>query len=257
MASIAKKMLLIGVTLLFVATAFADDANNSDETLQIFKSTKFRPDGAEPNYISKYMDGENHYVENVNDFYIRISGGLENDSTRYNLNIVGIHGTYDASGVFGVLTLGYGRKFFDNAIYFGAAIDGTMNSALSPFPSSINYPFDGSISIPYSVGAYLVTGTYATKSALIYIKAGGVGSKYEMLLDGIILNKSFDRNMFGYRIGGGLDLFLNKYVSFDIEYLYTDYRTYTYQSSFYGQTYSHKFEPSSNQISLGLACHLG
>lgn len=254
-----KKLLLIGVgaALIFVATVFADDANNSDETLQIFSASRVRLNDTEPSYVSEYMDRENHYVESVNDFYVRISGGLEIDAATYNsLDIIGINGRYEGSGVFGVLTLGYGRKFLDNEIYFGLALDGTMNSTLSPFPNSLTYGYNGSLSIPQSYGAYVVAGVYATKAALAYLKVGAVRSKYDISLDGTLLHQSFNKNIFGYRFGAGFDFFLNKYISFNIEYLYTDYRSYVYQNIWNGQIYNHNFEPSSNQISVGLGLHL-
>ena len=251
-----KKLLLIGVgaALIFVATVFADDANNSDETLQIFSASRVRLNGTEPSYVSEYMDRENHYVESVNDFYVRISGGLEIDAANYNsLDVIVVR---ESSGVFGMLTLGYGRKFFDNEIYFGLALDGTMNSVSSPFTNKLGDIYNGSISMPRSYGAYVIAGVYPAKATLVYLKAGAVRSKYNSSLNDNLLQQSFNKNIFGYSFGGGFDFFLNKYISFNIEYLYTDYRSYVYQNIWNGQIYNHNFEPSSNQISVGLGLHL-
>jgi opacity protein-like surface antigen len=252
-----KKMLLVITALIFTTQVFADDSNNTDETLQIFRPAKVERETIGSNYVSRYIDQEDHYTEHANDFYIRISGGLESDVSNFIFNNSSIKGTYDTSGVFGVLTLGYGRKFYDNDLYIGMAIDGTMNSASASFPGNIIHPVDGSIAIPRSIGAYLIPGVYVSKTMLIYIKGGIVGAKYDVSLPDVSTINSFHKNISGYRIGGGLDLFITKNFSFNIEYLFSDYSSFTYQRIFNEQMYNNKFEPHSNQISAGLAYHLG
>jgi opacity protein-like surface antigen len=253
-----KQTLLIGAILFFTVQAFADDANNSDETLQIFSPARVYREGAEPNYISKYMDQEDHQIENVNDFYLRISGGWESDASKYSFNDNALQGHYDASGIFGAITLGYGRRVYNDVLYFGIAIDGERNSASVSFPTSINYLYDGSVSIPHSFGVYFIPGIYSTKTALFYLKGGIARAKYDISVpsETDYLIDSFSKNIFGYRAGGGVDLFFNQYFSFNIEYLFSRYNSFTRQFSFGGQTYDNKFEPHSNQISVGLACHI-
>jgi|GEM_PF-3050346 len=254
-----RKLLLIGTVLLFTPIVFADDSNNSDETLAIFKAPKSNQESnISNNYVSKYIDTEDHKSEDVNDFYIRISGGLESDiSDCYIINYA-FKSKYTASGFFGVITLGYGRKFWDNELYLGLAIDGTKNNASSSFPSNLYLTnYTGSITLPYSLGAFIVSGAYAGKMTLIYLKTGAAATKYKVSMpaNNLINDTSFDKNVLGYSIGGGLDFFMNKNFSFNLEYLFNTYKSFTYQYNFMGGVYDGKFKPYSNQISVGLAYH--
>jgi hypothetical protein len=50
---------------------------------------------------------------------------------------------------------------------------------------------------------------------------------------------------------------MSKEFSFNVEYLFSTYKSFTHQYEFMGQFYEGKFKPYSNQVSIGLAYHWG
>lgn len=251
-----KKILLTGVILLITTPIFADDSNNSDETLQIFNPSQYIREEAGPNYVANYLDSENHKKETLNDFYIRISGGVDFVTTDYSLNIDNISNTYSNGGFLGTLTLGYGRKVVNEELYLGLAIDGSLDSSSVSLPSLQN----STAKMPYSFGFYLVPGVYASKNILLYAKVGIAGADYSVSTPSGISStniNSFDDYILGYRVGAGLEMFLNKNFSFIVEYMFGDYSSAKYDCNYGGKEYNHKFEPYNNQVNLGFAYHLG
>jgi len=242
-----KKIIVFNLFILFVTTIFAaDEFDNSDETLAMFKPSKVL---AKPQTWGAYIDRQS-YPEKMefSPFLIGISGGLDINYFRSQDTPDGFKESgFGAIGANGSITFGLGGKF--DSFYLGLATDASISTARYKLTDLMSQD-EQTFKIPYAFGLYFVPGVFVSKPTLVYLKLGQVYSSFKAHSNVPELF-SFSKGIWGSRGGLGVRYYLNRYFSLNGEYVFTYYQSakYSYDDN------KLKISPITNQFNVGMAVH--
>ena len=159
--------------------------------------------------------------------------------------------TNSSKNVFnGGLVAAYGKVF--GQMYVGAEFSFGLGSG--DVKASENSILNAKVKQQYSMRPAARIGFLAAPKTLLFASIGATGSKFKASsnqLNALATTGKFNKNLWGFSVGAGVQTFVAEKVSATFEYIYTSYS----KKKFSAGTDTVKIQPRDNLFRVGVSYH--
>jgi hypothetical protein len=223
-----------------------------------------------PLYLKKtarYKKGTTNYTDISRGPYMGVRAGYSASQTNMSMSTVSGQHSYDyqtaMTGINYGLFVGYGQNF--DKFYAGAELFFDMNREQGRIGGyrPVRGPFLSRSFYRYTYGGALRLGMYAGPESMVYMRLGGVGTRFENKSQGTLsglltVKEKVKKGLAGYLYGFGMEIALDNHFSIRMDYDRITYQSFD-QSSHIGwpdgaNGPGHvKFGPKMDRYALGLS----